>query len=67
MMPEKGAVETFDRAVRKINKINPDFVISGGAVCGNWWTGELHGIEEGFLTIEIDGDRFNWEYIDYDK
>jgi len=39
--------------------------ISGGAVCGGWWEGPLHGMEEGFVEFEISGEEFTWEYIDY--
>jgi len=39
--------------------------ITGGAICGAWWEGSHKGVEEGFLLLEIKGDEFNWEYIDY--
>lgn len=39
--------------------------ISGGAVCGAWWEGSHKGVEEGFLLLEIKGDKFDWKYIDY--
>ena len=39
--------------------------ITGGAICGGWWEGSHKGIEEGFLLLEIKGDEFDWEYIDY--
>jgi 3',5'-cyclic AMP phosphodiesterase CpdA len=39
--------------------------ISGGAVCGAWWDGSNKGVEEGFLLLDIKGDEFGWEYIDY--
>lgn len=41
------------------------YFISGGAVCGAWWGGPLHGTEEGFLRVRITGDEFDWDYIDY--
>jgi len=40
--------------------------ISGGAVSANWWEGQLHGMEEGFLEFTITGEEFTWQYIDYD-
>ncbi len=39
--------------------------ITGGAVSASWWGGSYHGTEEGYLMIHIDGDDFDWEYIDY--
>ncbi len=39
--------------------------ISGGAVSANWWEGQLHGMEEGFVEFKITGEKFTWEYIDY--
>jgi 3',5'-cyclic AMP phosphodiesterase CpdA len=39
--------------------------ITGGAVSGSWWNGSYYGTEEGYLLIEIDGEDFTWNYIDY--
>ncbi|MBL7103856.1 MAG: metallophosphoesterase [Bacteroidales bacterium] len=39
--------------------------ITAGAVCARWWKGTGHGMEEGFLVVNINGDDFNWEYFDY--
>jgi 3',5'-cyclic AMP phosphodiesterase CpdA len=39
--------------------------ITGGAVCGRWWTGPNRGYEEGFVKLEVSQDSFTWEYIDY--
>jgi Predicted phosphohydrolases len=39
--------------------------ITAGAVSANWWGGAFHGTEEGFLKVDIEGDDFSWEYIDY--
>jgi predicted phosphodiesterase len=39
--------------------------ITAGAVSAAWWGGSYHGTEEGFLKVNIDGDHFNWEYVDY--
>ncbi len=39
--------------------------ITGGAVSGRWWTGPNMGFEEGFLLINVNGDNFDWKYIDY--
>ncbi|WP_303924333.1 metallophosphoesterase [Draconibacterium sediminis] len=39
--------------------------ITGGAVSSQWWQGQRFGMEEGFLKIDVKGENFSWEYIDY--
>lgn len=39
--------------------------ITGGAVCGRWWTGSNKGYEEGFVKLNLTADDFTWEYTDY--
>jgi len=39
--------------------------ITGGAICGRWWRGPWHGTEEGFNIITLQGNRIDWQYIDY--
>jgi 3',5'-cyclic AMP phosphodiesterase CpdA len=39
--------------------------ISAGAVSGNWWGGIYHGTEEGYLKVDINGNNFDWKYVDY--
>lgn len=39
--------------------------ITGGAVSSAWWTGKRDGLEEGFLKVNVQGDSFTTEYIDY--
>jgi 3',5'-cyclic AMP phosphodiesterase CpdA len=39
--------------------------ITGGAVSSGWWTGPRFGMEEGFVKIDITGDDFEWEYVDF--
>ena len=39
--------------------------ITGGAVSSSWWKGKRYGMEEGFLYITVEGDEFEWEYIDF--
>ncbi|MEA1886833.1 MAG: hypothetical protein U9N72_06465 [Bacteroidota bacterium] len=39
--------------------------ITGGAVCGDWWNGPYGDTEEGFLIVNVEGEEFTWEYIDY--
>lgn len=39
--------------------------ITGGAVSARWWLGPNMGFEEGFVLINVNGEQFNWKYIDY--
>ena len=39
--------------------------ITGGAVSSNWWKGPRYGMEEGFVEVNVSGEDFNWEYIDF--
>ncbi|WP_167609269.1 metallophosphoesterase family protein [Maribellus sediminis] len=39
--------------------------ITGGAISAQWWTGPNFGMEEGFVKIDVSGDQFSWEYVDY--
>lgn len=39
--------------------------ITAGAVSARWWSGPVDGLEEGFLMVHVDGDDFEWEYVDY--
>lgn len=39
--------------------------VTGGAVCGKWWRGPWLDTEEGFGVLTLDGDRVDWEYVDY--
>ncbi len=39
--------------------------INGGAICAKWWRGPWFGTEEGFCVITLNGDRIDWEYVDY--
>ncbi len=39
--------------------------ITGGAVSSNWWKGPRYGMEEGFLKIDVAGEKFEWEYVDF--
>jgi 3',5'-cyclic AMP phosphodiesterase CpdA len=39
--------------------------ITGGAVSARWWQGKEHGMEEGFLVIDVKGNEFEWEYFDF--
>lgn len=39
--------------------------ITGGAICAKWWEGPRNGMEEGFMQINVNGEKFTWKYIDY--
>ena len=39
--------------------------ITGGAVSAQWWNGPRYGMEEGFLKIDVSGEDFSWEYVDF--
>jgi 3',5'-cyclic AMP phosphodiesterase CpdA len=39
--------------------------ITGGAVCGGWWSGPWHGTAEGFGVVTLGRDRIDWEYCRY--
>lgn len=39
--------------------------VTGGAVSARWWLGPNKGFEEGFVLININGEQFDWKYIDY--
>lgn len=39
--------------------------ITAGAICASWWGGAFNGTQEGYLKVDINGDQFKWEYIDY--
>lgn len=39
--------------------------ITGGAISSNWWKGPRYGMEEGFLKIDVAGEEFDWEYVDF--
>ena len=49
-----------------INVNNQVHFITGGAVCGLWWANRPESTpEEGFLLVHVNGEDFEWEYIDY--
>ena len=47
-----------------VNSQNTTF-ITGGAICARWWRGPWHGTAEGFNVITLQGNRIDWQYIDY--
>ncbi len=46
-------------------KVNDITFITGGAASAAWWTGPYQGFEEGFVLVDVEGDEFSWEYVDY--
>jgi len=40
--------------------------ITGGAVCGEWWSNTPESKpEEGFVMVHVDGEELDWEYVDF--
>lgn len=39
--------------------------ITAGAICASWWGGPFHGTQEGYLKVDVNGDQFKWNYVDY--
>lgn len=49
-----------------INVNNQVHFITGGAVSGKWWNNKQDDpMEEGFLLLHVNGEEFEWEYVDY--
>lgn len=45
--------------------MNKTMVITAPSVSGKWWQGKQHDIEEGFIKLDIDGEKISYTYIDY--
>lgn len=39
--------------------------ITGGAVSASWWNGPRGDMEEGFLLVNVDDEKIDWEYVDF--
>lgn len=52
-------------ALEEINLNNQVRFITAGAVSANWWNGDLRGLQEGFLKVQVTGQDFDWEYVDF--
>jgi len=53
-------------AVEDINLMGKVHFITGGAVAGLWWqTPDNSEFQEGFVKIDVSGEEFTWEYVDY--
>lgn len=51
--------------VKELIKWRDTSFIVGGAISGKWWRGSYYDAEEGFNIITLNGNRVEWEYIDY--
>lgn len=47
------------------NYVKDIHFITGGAVCSGWWKGKRDGLEEGFVYLTFEGEKFSWKYVDY--
>ncbi len=36
--------------------------VTGGAVSAAWWKGANEGFPEGFVVVDVSGDKFEWHY-----
>lgn len=53
-------------AVEEINLMGKVRFITGGAICGIWWRTPDDGeLQEGYVKVDVSGDDFSWEYVDY--
>lgn len=48
-----------------LNVLNKTTFITAPSVSGKWWRGKQHNVEEGFIKINVDGDKVDYEYIDF--
>jgi 3',5'-cyclic-AMP phosphodiesterase len=48
-----------------LNILNKTMVITAPSVSGKWWRGKQHEVEEGFIRINVDGDKLEYEYVDF--
>jgi 3',5'-cyclic AMP phosphodiesterase CpdA len=39
--------------------------VTGGAISAQWWDGPRYGMEEGFVKVDVSGNDFKWEYVDF--
>ncbi|MCY1721426.1 metallophosphoesterase [Prolixibacteraceae bacterium Z1-6] len=60
----KLVLQGHQHLYEEINALGVQF-ITAGAVSASWWGGPYHGTQEGYLKVNIDGDQFYWEYVDY--
>lgn len=51
--------------VNEYLKWNDSVFITGGALCGRWWTGANYGTEPGFGVVTLREGRIEWQYVPY--
>jgi len=53
-------------ALEDLNLMGKTHFLTGGAICGRGWkTPDDSEFQEGFVKIDVKGDDFTWEYVDY--
>ena len=53
-------------ALEELTLMERTTFITGGAVSGQWWkTPDDALLQEGFVKVDVSGDDFSWEYVDY--
>ena len=62
---KRGLVAVINMHLYEEIKVKGVQFITAGAVSASWWGGAYHGTEEGYLQVHIDGNEFEWEYVDY--
>jgi 3',5'-cyclic AMP phosphodiesterase CpdA len=66
MMNLKLVLQGHLHALEDLNLMGRTHFLTGGAVCGRWWkTPDNSVLQEGFVKIDVKGDDFTWEYVDY--
>lgn len=66
MMNLKLVLQGHLHALEDNNLMGRTHFLTGGAVCGRWWrTPDNSPLQEGFVRIDVKGDEFSWEYVDY--
>jgi 3',5'-cyclic AMP phosphodiesterase CpdA len=66
MMNLKLVLQGHLHALEDNNLMGRTHFLTGGAVCGRWWrTPDDSEFQEGFVKIDIQGEDFTWEYVDY--
>lgn len=62
----KLVLQGHEHAIEELTLMDQVTFITGGAVSGQWWRTPDDGLlQEGFLKIDVKGDDFSWEYVDY--
>ncbi|MCB0688927.1 MAG: hypothetical protein KDC53_20455, partial [Saprospiraceae bacterium] len=39
--------------------------LTGGSIAGNGWKGRRHNTREGFMLLSVNGEDFDWQYVDH--